>query len=76
MHVAQADQDEIDKVMKTREKQANNIDAKKARSDRKKADALNKKAGAKKLGKAGEGSFRQGSVRAGSFRDLENEEWM
>ena len=76
MHVVQADQDEIDKVMQTREKQANNIDAKKARSDRKKADALNRKAGAKKLGKAGEGSFRQGSLQGGSFREVENEEWM
>eukprot|EP01043_Picozoa_sp_COSAG02_P078195 COSAG02_NODE_17484_length_1000_cov_1.051054_2_plen_172_part_00 len=60
-----------DSVMKTREKAANTADAKQARSERKKADALNKKAGAKKLGRAGEGSFREGS-----FRDPENEEWM
>lgn len=51
--VLQADQDEIDRVTKKRERAANSQDAKRARAEKKKADALKKKTASKKLGKAG-----------------------
>ena len=56
--------------MQAREKAANTQDAKKARAERKKADALKKKSASKKLGKAG----KAGS--ADEEEDTGTDEWM
>ena len=53
--------------MKARERAANSQDAKKARAERKKADALKKKSASKKLGKAGS---------ADEDEDAGTDEWM
>jgi uncharacterized protein YdaU (DUF1376 family) len=49
----QADQDEIDREIKQREKAADSSEAKRARAEKKKIEALKKKTGSKKLGRAG-----------------------